>query len=96
MRVYWPNLGTYYFQGDKQQAVIACLWNAQQDGLLEVSQAVLLCAADSDGTRLHDLFRNHPAWGKLIRHGRSPGSYTLPPVPSTEPSSEEDSSDMDQ
>jgi hypothetical protein len=55
------------------------LWAAREEGTLEVNQAVLLRAADSDGARLHDLFRGHPAWGKLILRGHSPGSYTLPP-----------------
>jgi len=55
--VYWPGLGTFYFQGEKQQAVLAALWTAWQDGTLEVTQTVLLRAADSDGARLHDLFR---------------------------------------
>jgi hypothetical protein len=78
--VYWPGLGTFYFQGEKQQAVIAALWTARDDGILEVSQAVLLRAADSDGTRLHDLFRGHHAWGALIVRGPTPGYYTLPPL----------------
>jgi hypothetical protein len=79
--MYEPGLGTYHFHGEKQQAVAAALWAARANGTLEVSQAVLLRAADSDGARLHDLFRGHPAWGKLILRGRSPGSYTLPPLP---------------
>jgi hypothetical protein len=76
--VYWPGRGTFHFYGEKQQAVVAALWAARSDGTLEVSQNVLLRAADSDGARLHDLFRGHPAWGKLILRGHSPGSYTLP------------------
>ncbi len=87
--VYWPGVGTFHFQGEKQQAVVAALWTAWEDGTLEVAQAMLLRAADSDGTRLHDLFRGHGAWGKLILRGRCPGSYTLPPLPE-EPSSEDD------
>jgi hypothetical protein len=79
--VYWPGRGTFHFYGEKQQAVVAALWAARAEGSLEVSQNVLLRAADSDGTRLHDLFRNHPAWGKLIVHGCTPGNYTLPPGP---------------
>ena len=77
--VYWPGRGTFHFYGEKQQAVVAALWAARAEGTLELSQNVLLRAADSDGTRLHDLFRGHPAWGKLILRGHSPGSYTLPP-----------------
>ncbi len=81
--VYWPGLGMFHFQGDKQQAVVAALWAARAEGTLEVTQALLLRAADSDGARLHDLFRNHPAWDRLICRGRAPGSYTLPPQPAS-------------
>jgi hypothetical protein len=77
--VYWPGRGTFHFYGEKQQAVVAALWAARAEGSLEVSQNVLLRAADSDGARLHDLFRGHPAWGKLVLRGHAPGSYTLPP-----------------
>jgi hypothetical protein len=78
--IYWPGIGTHYFQGEKQQAVAGALWRAREDGILEVNQAILLRAADSDGTRLHDLFRGHPAWGTLIIRGPTPGCYTLPPL----------------
>ena len=81
--VYWPGLGMFHFQGDKQQSVVAALWAAREEGTLEVTQALLLRAADSDGARLHDLFRNHSAWDRLICRGRAPGSYTLPPQPDT-------------
>lgn len=81
--VYWPGLGTFHFHGEKQQAVIAALWAAYEEGTLEVMQTLLLRAADSDGTRLHDLFRGHTAWGKLIQRGCSPGSYTFPPPSGT-------------
>ena len=81
--VYWPGLGMFHFYGEKQQAVIATLWSAYEEGTLEVTQTLLLRAADSDGARLHDLFRNHSAWDRLICRGRAPGSYTLPPMPDT-------------
>ena len=87
--VYWPGAGTFHFYGEKQQAVVAALWAARVEGTLEVTQTLLLRAADSDGARLHDLFRGHPAWGKLIQRGHSPGSYTLPPPPETAPNGEE-------
>jgi hypothetical protein len=90
--VYWPGLGTFYFQGEKQQAVVAALWTARDEGTLEVTQTILLRAADSDGARLHDLFRNHSAWDRLICRGRAPGSYTLPP-PTPAPEAADSSED---
>lgn len=82
-QVYWPGLGAYTFS-PKQAAVVQVLWDAWRDGVPCVPQDRLLRAADSDGTRVRDLFSRSPAWGALIVQGRLPGSYTLPGLPDRE------------
>ena len=79
--MYWPGLGVYTLNGDKQREVVRVLWEAWQEGNPEVSQQTLLQAVDSDCTRLLDLFRRHPAWGQLVVQGEAAGTYRLPDLP---------------
>lgn len=72
----WPEPATYRLS-EKQGKVVARLWDAWQDGEPEVDQAELLTAAESEGTRLRDLFRGAPAWGALVVPGARAGSYRL-------------------
>lgn len=58
----------------KQAAVLAALRGA---GGGDVGEAELLRAADSDGARLRDLFRRHPAWNTLILPGAKPKTYRI-------------------
>ncbi len=77
-RVYWPGLGVFAL-GRKQARVVEALWEQWQEGNPQVPQADLLRAADSDCARLIDLFRNSPAWGRLVlRDSELPGHYRLP------------------
>jgi hypothetical protein len=86
--VYWPGLGVFTLT-PKQALVVKRLWTAWDEGLPGVKQQLLLEAADSDGTRVIDLFRRSDAWGKLIVAGPVPGTFTLPPLdPPVEPDSE--------
>ncbi len=66
----------FTFSG-KQRQVIKALWAAWEDGSHDVPQAELLAAADSDCTRLRDLFSRHPAWGTLIVRGSQAGTHRL-------------------
>jgi hypothetical protein len=73
--------GKVYCFGPKQRRIIAALWKAHQQGAEWVLQDVLLDLADSDGTRVRDLFKGHPAWDTLIVQPDDgpPGSYALAP-----------------
>lgn len=79
--VYWPGLGRFRF-GPKQAVIVRLLWEARDEGVPEVTQSELLRGANSDCTRLQDLFRtggvNHPAWGTLIVKGERSATYRLP------------------
>jgi hypothetical protein len=78
--VEWNNR-RYTFVGQKQRVVVAALWRAREEGEDCVLAEVLLTLADSDGGKVRDLFRRHPAWGELIVPGHlcggPPGSYRL-------------------
>ncbi len=83
--VYWPSLGVYRLS-PKQARIVEVLWEARfGSDNPDVDQATLLRAADSDCTRLLDLFRSggktHPAWGKLVVPGESPATFRLPEPP---------------
>lgn len=79
--VRWPGHPEYVF-GEKQATVVGVLWDARFDGSCpDVGQQTLLHAAESDGQRLRDLFRNHPAWGELVVQGARAGSFRLPELP---------------
>lgn len=70
----------------RQRSVVAALVQARREGHDWVGQDTLLELADSDGGRLRDLFRGHPAWGTMIvsaHHTGGPvGAFRLgdPPV----------------
>lgn len=78
-KVWWPPLGEFAFS-PKQSLVMKALWKAWQEGLPSVAQSELLRAAESECPRLLDLFRNHPAWNRLIVQA-GPGLYKLAPAP---------------
>lgn len=55
----------YSFSGP-QAAAVRLLWQAWEDGAPDVGQETLLEAAGTNGSRLRDVFKDHPAWGSLI------------------------------
>jgi hypothetical protein len=68
--------GTRYQFSEKQSLVVQQLHEAKLAGLDFMQQGELLRGADSESTRLSELFKGHGAWGVLIIHdGR--GSYRL-------------------
>jgi hypothetical protein len=64
-----------------QAACVRVLWEAWERGHPEVGQETILSAAESDGSRLRDLFKRpgstHPAWGEMIVEGGTKGAYRL-------------------
>jgi hypothetical protein len=74
--------GTRYSFSLRQRLVIAALFEAEASGYRWVMQEALLEIAESDGTRLRDLFRGHPAWSVMIvsgvgQEGGQAGAYGL-------------------
>jgi formylglycine-generating enzyme required for sulfatase activity len=59
-----------------QAACIEYLWKLRLQGIKGASQHTILVKIESNAFRLHDIFRNHPAWGKLLR-GNKRGLYWL-------------------
>ncbi len=60
-----------------QGPIVALLLSAWEEGTRDVSQDVLLRAAESDSLRLEFVFRRNPAWGLIIVQGDAPGMYRL-------------------
>lgn len=77
--------GTVYTFTQKQRLVIAALWRALEEGHKWVGQETLLEVAESDCSRVRDLFRGHPCWGVLVLsavdYGGPPGAYRLADPP---------------
>lgn len=63
--VHWH--GQDYIFTPTQAAVVRLLWESWEDGNGDVGQETLLEAAGSESKRLRDLFKDHPAWGNVIR-----------------------------
>lgn len=76
--------GDVYSFSPKQRIIIAALWRAMEAGHHYVGKDALLVEAESDCTRLRELFGKHPAWGKLIVLGKltggRAGTYRLAPL----------------
>lgn len=72
--------GTPYEFTPRQALAVECLWKAWERGG-SVSKGDLLNAARTRKVRIVDLFKDHPAWGAMIRWNNS-GFYRLaPPEP---------------
>ena len=63
--VHWS--GQDYIFSPTQASVVRQLWEAWEDGNGEVGQETLLEKAGSESSRLRDLFKDHPAWGNVIK-----------------------------
>lgn len=78
--VFWDGQ-TYRFGGTIQRAVIAVLWNAWENGQIDILEPVLLEEAGSYSARIVDLFKGHAALDRLIvrssRHGGPAGGWRL-------------------
>lgn len=69
--------GRDYHLTRKQAVIVSVLWEGWEAGTPDVGQEVLLRTADSECTRLVDLFRRSSAWGELIVAGETAGTYRL-------------------
>lgn len=58
--------GTLYAFSPSQAQVVRVLWEAYLNGTPSVGQETLLEQAGCESRRLRDLFRDHPAWDRLI------------------------------
>lgn len=86
--VWWPGLGRFRLT-PKRAKVVERLWQAWEsaregEGSAEVGQAELLRAADSECTRLSNLFGSDAAWGTLVVEGEERGAYRLAELPGEE------------
>ena len=61
--------GRLYTFTPAQRDVVALLWDAWKNDTPFVSQASLLDCSDAERARLRDIFKNHPAFGTMIRQG---------------------------
>jgi hypothetical protein len=70
----------YQFTANQARA-IECLWRAWETGAPDVGDTTILAAIDhlSPPRRLSAVFRDHPAWNKMIV-SRTKGSHRLQPV----------------
>ncbi|MCE9531292.1 MAG: hypothetical protein K8T89_09245 [Planctomycetes bacterium] len=57
----------------RQRAVVAGLWQAREEGTHFLSGTTLLKLAESNSRRVRDIFRDHPAWARLIVLGNTCG-----------------------
>jgi len=87
--------GQRYTLSPKQRLVVKRLWEAWERGRPEVEQSALVRAADSEATRLLDLFRNSDAWGTLIVRVGTSTLYRLAPIAGEEDVSD-DGADQEQ
>lgn len=71
--------GTLYTFTKKQRIIVASLWAAWEAGYHWLTQERLLEDAESDCSRLRDLFRGHPAWGTMIVSKSGGEIYRLAP-----------------
>jgi len=71
--------GAPYSFTPNQAAVMKVLYEHWVKGVPEIGQETLLLAIDPEAPpdRLNMVFRNHPAWMKMIISGRTKGSYRL-------------------
>lgn len=69
--------GAVYKFTKTQRIVVKELWEAFERGTPELSQEYLLEKAESNSTKLADLFQTNPAWGSVIVPGESRGSFQL-------------------
>lgn len=69
--------GTTYTFGPGQARAVERLWKAWEAGTPDVPDAELLEAAESEGQRLRDVFKNSDAWDTIIVPGAGKGLRRL-------------------
>lgn len=73
--VWWR--GEQFTFGSKQAQVVELLFEAHQRGTPDIGQDHILVEVESRAGRLRDLFKNHPAWNRLIIRGDGKGIFRL-------------------
>ena len=73
--VHW--FGKDYSFTASQAACVKILWNALQNDTPDVGGETLLEQSGSEGSRVRDIFKNHPVWNKMIVSGGSKGTFRL-------------------
>ena len=80
--VHW--YGDGYSFTPTQAHCIKVLWEAWENGTPDVGQETILehPEVEAESRRLADVFKGHPAWGKMIVKGGTAGAYRLanPPL----------------
>jgi len=69
--------GTEFTFTSYQAACVKVLWKAWENGTSEVGGDTILLNAECENKRLKDVFKGHPAWGKMIKPGSTKGAYQL-------------------
>lgn len=79
--VYWPGAGRHHFGTPRQRDAIAYMWaRLYLAGEPYLTDQEILDGSNSLSTRLIDVFRNNPAWGRLILKGPRRATRCFPPV----------------
>jgi hypothetical protein len=63
----------------KQAECVRVLWKAWEQGTFDVGEKTVLAEAESDTTRLANLFKDHAAFGRMIVRGTTRGTFRLQP-----------------
>jgi hypothetical protein len=69
--------GTEYDFTELQAKAVKILWDASKNRTPTVAGVTILRAIDSNSERFPLLFRDHPAWGKMIVEGQTKGTFRL-------------------
>jgi hypothetical protein len=69
--------GTNFTFTAMQAACVGILWTAWENGTPEVGNHTLLVEAGAETKRIDHHFRDHPAWGTMIRPGKTKGTTRL-------------------
>lgn len=72
--------GTEYQFTAIQAACVKVLWEAWENGTPAIGDQTVLTIVDSTSERLPLVFRDHPAWGKMIVDGLTKGTHRLMPL----------------
>lgn len=76
--VHW--FGTDHAFTATQAVCVRLLWEAWEHQTPDVGDETMLTQAGvADRQQLRHVFRNHPAWGKMIRGGNTKGTHRLAP-----------------
>ena len=69
--------GTNYSFTPNQAAAVKILWENWEKGTPDVGGDTLAVEIESDSKRPRDIFKGHPAFGTMIRPGKTKGTYRL-------------------